>query len=398
MGVAVDASGTAYVADVENHLIRTINMSTGVVRTLAGGNGSTTPGSSNGQGTMATFNSPMSVAVDTSGTVYVADFSNSLIRAITISSGVVRTLAGGNGGTAPGSANGQGTNATFQFPQGVAVDASGTVYVADTSNNLIRAINVSTGVVRTLAGGGFGIATNGEGTVATFNFPRGVAADMSSTVYVADVDNHLIRTVNIATGLVQTLAGGNGSTTSGFLNGAGTNAMFNNPRGVAVDTSGTAYVADLNNNIIRAINISTGVVRTLAGKAGVNGFANGQGTFATFGRAYGVAVEFFGTAYVVDQGYNLIRIVSSAAGICGGGMYFNFASQTCVSCAKPDFCPFGTYAALPCPVGFFCPTAALALPQLCLSGGYCNGTGLASPLPCSLGLYNSLVGQSSPSA
>jgi hypothetical protein len=141
-----------------------------VVTTLAGGNGYTRPGSADGQGTLATFKDPTGVGVDASGTVYVADNGNNLIRAINISTGAVRTLAGGNGDTLPGSADGQGTQATFNYPYGVAVDSSGTAYVADTSNNLIRAINISTGAVRTLAGGNGGRAfgsADGEGTLAT---------------------------------------------------------------------------------------------------------------------------------------------------------------------------------------------------------------------------------------
>jgi hypothetical protein len=144
-----------------------------VVTTLAGGNGGTTPGFTNGQGTLATFYYPATLAIDASGTAYVVEFDNSLIRTIN-STGEVRTLAGGNGGKTRGLANGKGTLAMFWNPQGVAVDASGTAYVADTGNNLIRAINISTGAVRTLAGGNGGTtpgSANGQGTLAKLKIP-----------------------------------------------------------------------------------------------------------------------------------------------------------------------------------------------------------------------------------
>ncbi|QKG54465.1 hypothetical protein [Hymenobacter sp. BRD67] len=162
-----------------------------VVSTLAGSGGS---GSADGTGTAASFNNPIGVAVDAAGTVYVADQRNQLIRKIT-AAGVVSTLAG----TAnfPGSANGTGTAASFNSPAGVAVDAGGTVYVVDQHNNLIRKIT-GAGVVSTLAGTGTAGSANGTGTAASFNYPAGVAVDAGGTVYVADQRNNLIRKITAA--------------------------------------------------------------------------------------------------------------------------------------------------------------------------------------------------------
>ena len=295
-GVAVDASGNVYVADASNHLIRKIT-SVGGVTTLAGSDFS---GITNGIGTAASFINPHGVAVDASGNVYVVDFGNHLIRKIT-SAGVVTTLAGSG---MSGSANGTGTAASFYYPYGVAVDGSGNVYVADTFNHLIRKIT-SAGVVTTLAGSGISGSTNGIGTTASFDHPYGVAVDVSGNVYVADLSNNLIRMIT-SVGVVSTLAGSG----LGYTNGTGTAASFNQPVGVAVDASGNVYVADYGNNLIRKIT-STGVVTTLAG-SGLSGNTNGTGTTARFNGPDGVAVDAFGNVYVADVSNNLIRKITSA--------------------------------------------------------------------------------------
>jgi sugar lactone lactonase YvrE len=248
MGVAVDASGTAYVADTFNNRIRKIT-SAGVVTTLAG---SGSAAFADGAGTSASFNVPGSVAVDASGTVYVADSGNNRIRKIT-SAGVVTTLAGSGSYEF---ADGVGTSASFNFifnygivAGSVAVDASGAVYVADSGNHCIRKIT-SDGVVTTLAGSGSAAFADGAGTSASFYNPHGVAIDAFGTVYVADLSNNRIRKVSAA-GVVTTLAG---SGNAAFADGTGTSAFFSSPTGVAVDaTSGTVYVADSGNSRIRII-------------------------------------------------------------------------------------------------------------------------------------------------
>ena len=185
-GLAVDASGNIYVGDRGNNVILKIS-SAGVVSTFAG-NGSA--GSANGPAASASFNVPLALALDSAGNLYVIDQIN-LIRKIT-PAGVVSTLAGS---VATGTANGVGTAASFNSPSGIAVDASGNVYVADTGNNLIRMITPA-GVVTTLAGSGAAGFANGTGTAASFNFPSGVAVDQSGNVYVADEDNNAIRKIS----------------------------------------------------------------------------------------------------------------------------------------------------------------------------------------------------------
>ncbi|MFT6289570.1 MAG: streptogramin lyase, partial [Ilumatobacter sp.] len=296
VGVAVDGSGNVYVADQFNHLIRKISP-TGDVTTLAGTAGST--GANNANGTSASFNYPTGVAVDGSGHVYVADSSNHLIRKIS-PSGVVTTLAGDAGNS--GAVDGNGTSASFNKPFGVAVDGSGYVYVADQDNHLIRKISPA-GVVTTLAGDGSFGEDNANGISASFNNPVGVAVDGSGNVYVADQSNHLIRKIS-PTGDVTTLAGTAGN--SGEDNANGTSASFSYPSGVAVDGSGNVYVADYGNHLIRKISPS-GDVTTLAGTAGNSGAVNANGISASFSTPFGVAIDGSGNVYVADYSNHLIR-------------------------------------------------------------------------------------------
>jgi streptogramin lyase len=290
-GVAVAPNGTVYVADIYNHRIRTINPTTGQVTTLAG-NG--TLGFADGPGTTAQFNNPFGVAVAPTGTIYVGDTGNHRIRTINPTTGQVTTLAGtGNDGFT----DGPGATAQFSFPRGVAVAPGGTIYVADTLNDRIRTINPTTGQVTTLAGTGTPGFADGPSTTAQFRYPADVTVAPNGTVYVADSSNDRIRTINPTTGQVTTLAG---TGTPGFADGPSTNAKFNNPSGVSAAPGGTVYVADSNNDRIRAINPTTGQVTTLAG-TGTAGFADGPSTTAQFNGPDGVTVAPNGTVYVADS-------------------------------------------------------------------------------------------------
>ena len=296
-GVAVDASGNIYVADTGNHLIRKIT-AVGVVSTFAG---SRLQGSADGTGTAASFRYPSGVAVDASGNIFVADSSNHLIRKIT-AAGVVSTFAGSG---AEGSADGTGTAASFRYPYGVAVDASGNIFVADKNNHLIRKITAA-GVVSTFAGSGAEGSDDSTGTAASFKYPNGVAVDASGNIFVADLGNHKIRKI-IAAGVVTTFAG---SGAAGRADGTGTDASFRYPNGVAVDASGNIFVADSNNHLIRKIT-AVGVVSTSAGSS-FQGNDDGTGTAASFRYPHGVAVDALGDIFVADSNNHMIRKITPA--------------------------------------------------------------------------------------
>jgi DNA-binding beta-propeller fold protein YncE len=274
------------------------------VSTLAG-TGSATP-FADGEGSAATFNYPCGIALDASGNLYVADQDNHRIRKIT-PAGVVSTAAG-TGNSTPFT-NGALNVATFQYPGEVAVDAAGNLYVAEygtTGNNRIRLINTA-GVVSTFAGtGNLTPFKDGAANTATFNKPNGIAVDTKTgRIYVADAGNNRIRYLASAT--VNTWAG-TGSTTP-FQDGAGSTATFNEPTGVAADTEGNLYIADASNHRIRKIT-AAGMVSTLAGTGSETPFADGAGNKATFNVPAGIALDAAGNVYVADLKNHRIRKIT----------------------------------------------------------------------------------------
>jgi sugar lactone lactonase YvrE len=297
-GVALDLSGNLYIAEIVNNKIRKLSPD-GQVTTFAG---SGTPGSTDGNADVASFNYPVGVVVDNSGNVYVADRDNNKIRKIT-PGGIVSTLAGTG---SYGSDDGAGEIATFYNPSGIAVDNSGYVYVADLYNNKIRKISPS-GEVTTLAGNGMIGSDDGPGNTATFKYPTGVTVDNSGNVYVADRDNQKIRKITSA-GLVSTLAG---TGDIGSKDGNGTTATFSMPTGISIDAFGFLYVLDQTSNKMRKVS-PAGIVSTVAGK-GTQGHADGSSSTATFSYPIGIATDknsSNGVLYVGDTDSNMIRKIT----------------------------------------------------------------------------------------
>ena len=303
-GMALDSTGTLFVADSNGNSIRKITP-LGVVTTLAGLAGGS--GNVDANGPDARFYEPGGVTVDGTGNVYVADTLNLEIRKIT-PAGIVTTLAGQNNWSYSGGADGIGADARFYYPNGVAADKFGNLFVADTYDHAIRQISQS-GFVNTLAGTlswfNWG-STDGTGSAARFRYPDRVAVDGAGNLFVTDSGNNTIRKITPG-GVVTTLAGTAGLT--GTADGTGGNAQFSDPTGVAVDSSGNIYVTDTNTSVIRKVT-QAGVVTTLAGMAGVTGAADGTGSTARFNHPQDVAADGAGNLYVADSGNNTIRMIT----------------------------------------------------------------------------------------
>ncbi|MCX7680782.1 MAG: NHL repeat-containing protein [Anaerolineae bacterium] len=301
LSVAVDEEGNLYVADSANRRVRKIAPD-GTVTTVAG---SGQAGSADGPALEATFGVPTGVALAPSGVLYIADSVAEdphplRLRLLTLD-GMVTTLAGS---LEAGYKDGSGTGARFRSPAGIAVDAQGNIYVADTNNHRIRRVS-PTGEVTTLAGspnpGYVAGYADGSAAEARFQHPRSVAVDAQGNVYVADAGNNCIRKIT-PDGQVTTFAG---SREPGYVDGKGTEARFNSPSGIAVDAQGNVYVADTANHRVRKIT-PDGMVTTLAG-SGQPGNADGPATEAQFRAPEGVAVDAKGNVYVADTGNHRVR-------------------------------------------------------------------------------------------
>ncbi len=289
-GLALDSSGVLYIADAGDDAIRTISPA-GAAATLAGA--PTHAGSADGAANQATFNFPNHPAIDSHGNVFVPDSNNFLVRKIT-PAGEVSTFGSG-----------------FVSPSGIVVDAADNLYVTDGS--FIRKVNPA-GVLSTFAGESGSIFVpcqpmDGTGTAAVFCGPDGIAIDSVGNLYVADSGDDTIRKITPAA-MVTTLAGSAG--VAGSADGVGSAARFNSPRGVATDSAGNVYVADLGNLTIRKIN-PAGSVTTLAGSAGVSGFQDGTGSAARFAGPISVATDVAANVYVADTA--TIRLVSPAGAV-----------------------------------------------------------------------------------
>jgi len=298
--LAVDSVGNLYVADQNNSVIRRISPD-GTVSVWAGQAG--VPGVADGAASEARFDRPYGLAIDAADNVYVADMFNCTIRKIT-PGGVVSTLAGS--ADQEGATDGAGAAARFRYPRSLALDAAGNLYVTDTDNFLIRQITPA-GVVTTLAGLAQTSGTaDGVGSAARFNYPAGITCDAANNLYVADEQSHSIRKLTKGSGstwTVSTYAGVGGS--SGTVNGDLTSARFTYPSGVGRLASGALLVSE-DVHTLRRLS-AAGQVTTLAGAVWSAGSADGEGSVARFNRPHGLLETADGSLYVADSANHTIR-------------------------------------------------------------------------------------------
>jgi hypothetical protein len=309
-GVAVDAAGNVYIADTDNNRVRKVAAGTGIITTVAG---TGTPGY-NGDAFAATaawLNGPIGLAVNASGDLFIADEKNHRIRKVSAATGVISTVAGlgdrgccGDGGFA--------TEANLNFPAAVAVDAAGTLFIADSNNFRLRRVDPVTNIITTLAGTGTpGYNGDGVATAARLSFAYGVTVDTAGNVYIADSGNDRIRKIVLSTGIISTVAG---TGVAGFGGEAGpaVAARIFHPEGITVNGAGDVYFGDAFNLRIRMLNVTTGLLTTVAG-SGVPGSEgdSGEATAGQLADPAAVTVDAAGNLYIADYANHRVRKVSA---------------------------------------------------------------------------------------
>jgi hypothetical protein len=333
----VDGSGDIFIADSENFVIREVTASTGVIQAFAGNNTLAYSGDGN-PATDAQLNDPGDVFVDASGNVFIADTSNSAIRVynpgtsavtiagIVIPAGDIQTVAGN--GTACTAATlagcgdgGLATSAELNYPQGVFVDTSGDIFIADTANSVVREVVAATGDIQTVAGNGTAgySGDTGPATQAELSDPYGVFVDIAGNIFIADTDNNVIREVAASSGIITTVAGNGTDCSPSTLpcgdGSAATSAQLSSPAGVFVDLSEDIFIADTFDHRIREVTASTGIINTVVG-TGAEGYA-GDGAAAASAELdtpYGVWVDTSGDIFIADTDNAAIREVVAATG------------------------------------------------------------------------------------
>jgi uncharacterized protein (TIGR03437 family) len=290
MAVAVDPTGNIYLADVSNRCIRKI--SAGIITTIAGVVGRQGFSGDNGPAASAMLGQPVALALDTAGNLYFADSANERVRKIDLNTGIITTVAG-NGINAFSGDGGLATSASLGTPIGVAADNNGNIYIADADNNRIRKVTAF-GIISTVAGNGTGgfAGDGGQATSASLNIPSDVLVDAAGNLYIADAGNNRVRKVDPTSLNITTIAGGSTNGYSGD-GGPATQAILNHPWGLAEDASGNLYISDGANNRVRLIGGTLTAAPSLANNSALNGatFALNQPI------APGAIVSIFGSNF-----------------------------------------------------------------------------------------------------
>ena len=323
-GIVSDKDGNLYIGDSFNNVIRKVTRSTGFITTVAG-TGIAGYSGDGGPATSATLQAPQGLSLDGLGNLYFADLQNNVVRMIVLSSGTIATVAG-TGTFGFGGDGGPATAAQLGTPVATACDSAGNLYIAESNANRIRKVTVHTGTISTVAGNtqsGYS-GDGGQATDATLAFPMGVAVDAQGDIYIADTYNSVIRKVAFDSNLITTVAGiGSNPASSGIGGysgdgGAATSAQLNYPTAVAIDSGGNLFIVDTENQAIRKVTTSTGIITTFAGVGGVSpcfsyGGDGGSATSTSLCFPYAASVDQVGNIYIAEASGSRIREITTPA-------------------------------------------------------------------------------------
>jgi len=310
-GVVVDARGDIYLSDSNNNRVRRVDGVDTIITTVAG-TGTSGYSGDGGPAVQAEVSDPGGLVLDGAGNLYFADTGNQVVRRIDAVTGIITTVAGIGGSQGYSGDGGAATSAKLAFPEGVTFDAAGNMYIADTSNNVIRKVS-TTGIITTYAGTGTA-GYNGDGisaTTAALNTPWSVSFGADGSLYIADLTNNRVRQVTTA-GTIRTVAGAGGAGFTGD-GGAATTALLNAPAAAVLDPAGNLYIADSGNNRVRKVygdGANQGEIVTIAGNGseqflGDGGPATGAGLYGP----YSLTLDAGGDIFIADLFHNRIRVV-----------------------------------------------------------------------------------------
>ncbi|MEZ4364920.1 MAG: hypothetical protein R2939_01370 [Kofleriaceae bacterium] len=339
-GVAVDLAGNVYIADTANHRVRRVAADTGVITTIAG-TGVAGSAGDGGPATAASLGDPVAVAVDGRGDVYISEANSHRIRRVVTATGIITTVAG-TGVAGFGGDGGAATSARLSQPAGIEVDGTGNLFIADSDNHRIRRVAASTGIITTVAGTGVEgyLGDGGAATSARLARPRGVTIDAAGNLLIADTNNGRVRRVSIGTGAITTVAG-DGGFGGGGDGGPATAAQLATPYAVEVAPNGDMYIADTNGARVRRVEVATGIIRTAAGTFGGFGGDGGPATSAQLSTVPGLALDPSGTLYIADAGNHRVRRVAVATQVistlAGTGVFANGGDGAAATSAQVLF-------------------------------------------------------------
>ncbi len=336
-GIALDAAGNLYIADYGNQRVRRVDATTRMISTVAGSDATGFAG--DGGLAMGAAISAYGVAVDATGNLFIADGDNERVRVVN-AAGVIATAAG-TGSRGYSGDGGAATSAPLSQPSSIAVGAAGNIAVVDVGNGRVRQVDPMTGVISTIAGGNpsAALGDGGPAVAANLGEPFGARFDAAGNLYIVDALGARVRRVDAATSIITTVAG-NGTTGYSGDGGPATSAELNGPVALAIDGTGNLFISDSTNHRIRRVDATTGKITTVAGNGTEGFFGDGAAaTSAMLDFPLGIAVDSAGNLWIADNNNNRVRVVNAAgviSTVAGNGSQGYFGDGGPATAAEVD--------------------------------------------------------------